>query len=456
MARGQRTLRERGQEALRKNNFEYALKLYLQYLANNPGDVDARKELRAAEMQRRKGKKGSLLEPLLSLPGMVHLAFLKMMRKHETIIRKCERMLASNPLSLALNVTLAQAAEEAGYPDVAIFSYHVALEENSKSEPTLRSLAGAYREVGDVSKAIETYQALLRVKPDDDEARKAVRDLSAEKSMDGWAEKELVETPKEGGEPEAAKEPKSASEVLKKELAASPDDKDVLLRMVGVLMGERKHSEAASALEGFISKHGGDFELKSRLGELRLREYEDEIKRWEEELKKSPANEGAKERLKRVKGKYNALAIEECKRKLEHYPTDMNLAFKLGELYYEAGQTDKATSQFQRSVKSAKLATKSYEMMGLCFIRKRIYELAADQFKKALAASKESSIGETAKRLNYWLGRTYELMDDKKTAREFYLKVYEADIQYRDVGDKMEELGIVHEGDGENLKLEES
>ena len=134
----------------------------------------------------------------------------------------------------------------------------------------------------------------------------------------------------------------------------------------------------------------------------------------------------------------------------------MNLRFRSGELYYEAGQIDRAISQFQRTVKSGRFATKSYEMMGLCFIRKRISDLAPESVRKALAASKESSIGETAKRLNYWLGRTHELMEDKKTAREFYLKVYEIDIEYRDVAKKMEELGVVHEESDSDLRMEES
>jgi len=459
MARARKTLRERGQEALQRNNFEYALKLYWQYLANNPGDVEARQELRAAEIQRLKGKKSSGLAKamgsIMSAPNQIHMGLLKGAHKHEAVIRKCERMLANDPSNMAVNVALAQAAEEAGYPDVAIFSYRVALDGQPDDAATLRLLARAYREVGDVSKGIEVYQALLRVEPGDDEAKKAVRDLSAEVSMGGWTEKEkTASAPEREGESGAGADLGSASEALKKEFASNRDDKGLMLRVVDLLTGEKDYSKAASVLGDFISKHGGDFELKSRLGEVRLRQYESEIKGLEAKLKRAPEDESVKERLKRAKKEHNALALEECRRKLEHYPTDMNLAFRLGELYYGAGQIDKATSQFQRTVKSAKFAVKSYEMMGLCFVRKRIYELAADQFRKALAASKESSRGETAKRLNYWLGRTYELMDDKKTAREFYLKVYEVDIEYRDVSTKMEELGIVH-GESDQ-RMEES
>ena len=86
-------------------------------------------------------------------------------------------------------------------------------------------------------------------------------------------------------------------------------------------------------------------------------------------------------------------------------------------------------------------------MIGLCFVRKRIYDLAAQQFKKALATSRSPEPGETAKRLNYWLGRTYELMNDRKTARSFYAQVYEADINYRDVAEKMETLSAEDTGD---------
>jgi len=460
MARARRTLRERGQEALQKNNFEYALRLYLQYLANNPGDVEARKELRAAEIQRRKGRKASplagMLRGLFSIPSLIHLGLLKMLHKHEAIIRKCEKMLVNNPANLLRNVSLAEAAEQAGYPDVAIFSYRVALEQDPENEAVLRSLARAYREVEDISKAIETYQALLRVAPSDDEAKKAVRDLSAMKSMDGWSERERAEVSKETARPEGPMDLERATEALKEEFASRPEDRNVMLRMVDALTQEKDYSQAISVLKDFITKHGGDFELKSRVGELRLREYDSEISKLEQKLKDSPGNKTVEDRLNQMKRRHGSLAIEECRRKIEHYPTDLNLRFRLGELYYEAGQIDKAISQFQRTVKSGRFAAKSYEMMGLCFIRKRVHELAAEQFKKALATSKDSSIGETAKRLNYWLGRTHELMEDKKIAREFYLKVYEIDIEYRDVAKKMEELGVVHEESDSDLRMEES
>ena len=75
MARARKTLRERGQEALERNNLEYALKLYWQYLANNPGDVEARQELRVAQIQRLKEKKPSALakavRSILSLPNQI-------------------------------------------------------------------------------------------------------------------------------------------------------------------------------------------------------------------------------------------------------------------------------------------------------------------------------------------------------------------------------------------------
>ena len=81
MARARKTLRERGQEALQRNNFQYALKLYWQYLANNPGDVEARQELRAAEIQRLKEKKPSALTKalggILAVPNRILVALMK-------------------------------------------------------------------------------------------------------------------------------------------------------------------------------------------------------------------------------------------------------------------------------------------------------------------------------------------------------------------------------------------
>ncbi len=449
MPRAKLTLRERGQEALRKNNFEYAVRLYLEHLRRNPGDVEAREELRAAEVQQAKSKGrspvGSVFRRFFSLPSLTLIGFLKLFGRHRAIMARCERLLVKNPSDFMLNATLAAAADGAGHAEVAVFSYRLALERDPENAALLRSLARAYRGVEKIAEAIEIYQRLLRVEPSDDEARTAVRDLSAQKSLrEGWS----------GEEEATAARAEKAIESAPEELVGEPEDKETALEAADRLAGRQEYGKAASMLQRFAAKHGEDLDVRTMLGEMKLRQYDVEVAELEQ--KASAGNKDAEEKLKRVRKARNSLAIGECVKKIQRYPTDMGLKLRLGELYYEADQIDKAIPEFQRAVRSGRHAGRAHEMMGLCFVRKRIYDLAAEQFKKALAASRGSEPGETAKRLNYWLGRTYELMNDRKAARSFYARVYEADINYRDVAEKMEALPAEDRGEEADSRTEEN
>ena len=72
--------------------------------------------------------------------------------------------------------------------------------------------------------------------------------------------------------------------------------------------------------------------------------------------------------------------------------------------------TTKRSAQFQLSVKDPSKITSSLNKLGLCFKAKEMYDIAVEQFKKALG--NESTLNAATKDIIYNLGTTYEIMGE--------------------------------------------
>ena len=77
-------------------------------------------------------------------------------------------------------------------------------------------------------------------------------------------------------------------------------------------------------------------------------------------------------------------------------------------------------------------------MLGSCFREKGLFDLAMKQFKSSLEAAGQTR-GQS-KEIIYDLGDVAERMGDKTGALEWFSKIYEIDINYRDVAVKIESL----------------
>jgi Flp pilus assembly protein TadD len=99
---------------------------------------------------------------------------------------------------------------------------------------------------------------------------------------------------------------------------------------------------------------------------------------------------------------------------------------------------DGAMAMFQRTISDPRYRLVANHMLGRCLIAKEMYDRAVSTFNRALEGT--SVMNETVKALYYDLGLTYEKMEDWKNAEHAYGKIYDSDIGYRDVAQKMDSV----------------
>ena len=109
--------------------------------------------------------------------------------------------------------------------------------------------------------------------------------------------------------------------------------------------------------------------------------------------------------------------------------------YDLGVAYKEMGLLDEAISEFQKALRAPNNRVPTYEALGLCFIEKEQYPMAATILGRALhepGMSESHLIG-----VLYLLGRCAQERGQREAAIEYYQRVFVVDIQFQDVSERL-------------------
>jgi tetratricopeptide (TPR) repeat protein len=109
--------------------------------------------------------------------------------------------------------------------------------------------------------------------------------------------------------------------------------------------------------------------------------------------------------------------------------------YDLGVAYKEMGLLDEAISEFQKALRGHLNRVRTYEALGHCFLEKKQLPVAATILQRALSepdARDEQLVG-----VLYLLGYVNEALAKPAEAKSYYERVFGVDIQFRDVGDRL-------------------
>lgn len=154
----------------------------------------------------------------------------------------------------------------------------------------------------------------------------------------------------------------------------------------------------------------------------------------------APVSSGIDSGLADIFEEFRLEAEGESPKAHEDYETHYNMATA----YKEMDLLDEAIREFQiaASLTGSADGTPRYfqccNMLGHCFVQKRMPRAAVLWFKKGLEAPGRNA--EESKALQYELGSAFEEMGDLTRAVAAFTEVYGVDVSYRDVADKVGSL----------------
>lgn len=452
LPRATRELYEKGNAALQKKNFDYALAIYNQVLQNEPGFYQAREALRATQFQK-VGSGGGFLKKLFgnasSSPQLAKAQFALRNNPGEAM-QACEQILNNDPNHTLAHKLLAEAAMNGGFARTAVLSLEIAAKNNPGDVEIARRLAEALSAAGQASRAEAIYSELLKANPNDPDLNQALKNVSAQRTMkEGGYEslqsgtgsyrdilrdkEQAVTLEQEQRTVKTGSEGTSLLDDYKRRLEKSPDDRR-LLRSIAELHEGRQELDAA--LEYYrrlatLDAASTDPAIERAMDELELRKLELAATQL------NPAEENFESRKAELEKQRQELQIEHARRRVARYPNDLQLHFELGVLYFSAGRIGEAIQSFQKAQAHPGRKTQALYYLGRSFAQRGMNDLAVRTLQNAL--KEKPAFDDEKKEIVYALAGVLEKMGKRDEAIEQYKLIYEVDIGYQNVAQKVDE-----------------
>jgi tetratricopeptide (TPR) repeat protein len=178
------------------------------------------------------------------------------------------------------------------------------------------------------------------------------------------------------------------------------------------------------------SDMGSDASLARAISDLVARKIEHQISTLD------PTAPDYAEQLAQLQEEKGNYLLNEARRRVEQFPTDLQLRYELGVLYFEAGKVSEAIQEFQKAQSNPHRRVASMNYLAQSFAKRRMFDLAARTLQNAI---KEKPVFDDEKKeLIYNLGIVLESMGKKEEAVEQLKLIYEMDIGYKDVAAKVD------------------
>ena len=176
----------KGNDALQRDNFDYAIDLYNQILEKEPGLYECRKALRTAQV-RKAGSGRGFFKKMLSNAGsqpLVAKGHMTLSKDPAEALKIAEQILNGDPTNSGGHKLVVEAATALGLPKTAVLSLEILAANSPKDRDVAIKFANALADSGEVGRAEKILADLYRSFPADNELAQALKDLSARKTLD--------------------------------------------------------------------------------------------------------------------------------------------------------------------------------------------------------------------------------------------------------------------------------
>jgi len=445
-----RDMFNRGFSAMERGNLDYAIDMFTACVGMEPSFHRARRFLRAAEIKQFKANDaGQIAHIVTMLSGIQHLVkahILLSTGKPLQAIQAIETLLRKDPMNLSHIKLLTKAAEAANEPEIAIQTLALVLEHHPGNTDILENLGRLYMNTNQSRLGRDCFETLVELKPHDPAALKMLKDAMAIVSMtgDGWEEAAAT-----GGSFRKMMRDEKQAELLEREGKAvkGKDDIEALIaenmsriqrepaninyrRALALLYSKNNMFEQAiTALRDAQTVAGGrDPTIDQAISAVRLQAFDTEIAKLRESGMTTAIESKAKERA--------AFIFNDLQDRIARYPNDLASKHDFGVLLFQNNRINEAIQQFQASQRHAQRHISSIYYLGLCFEAKQQYDMAIEQLQKADAEL--PIMDDQKKAVLYELGQTLGKTGRLAEAMECFKQIYQTDIGYRDVAEKVE------------------
>lgn len=465
----------RAKACLERGDHDYAHDLLTQCIAEDPGSLIYAQTFRAnlAKKYAGSGKKSSMFGSLVTKTGRAAVA--KAAGKGawtEAFTAGCQA-LKKNPVDLPVLRELATGCGELGHIETQLFYLRWALDLDLHDVDTNRLAGGATAKNKQFEQAIACWQRVLKQKPEDEEARRAISRLSVEQTLhEGGYDHEMLKG--EGATPDlpavrvsdlAAKEadgqPRGAApnspDAVAEEPIAPPMSRDELeelledeptnlpsaVQLARILHVEGESPAAIKLLRQTLAvSPDPEAPEQAELEDAQLQIAREHLEATQDHAKATRKPADIKQ-AKQAMALTNQAELEVFAARVKRNPGSVRDQLELGLRLKRAGQHREAIKALQHARGDARREAEVQLHLGECFQHIEQFKLAASSYEiavKASAAGSQHASDETHKLALYRAGVLALGLGDLDRAENRLTELAGLDFGYRDVDDRLDKI----------------
>ena len=441
----------KGNDALSRDNLDYAIDLFNQILKTDPAFYECRKLLRTAQQRKAAQSGGGFFKKAFSSVGsspLVAKAQVALRNNPAEAMAIAEHILSSDSSSSPAHKIIVEAAGTLEMPYTAVYSLEVLAKNLPKDKHVAIQFGQTLAEIGETSRAEQVLMEFSRSMPGDQEVAQALKNVSAKRTLkeggyDALAGgqgsyRDILKDEKEATSLEQEQRVQKTEDVAERLIAEyetrlkTETDNLRLVRQLAELYTQKKEFDKALGYYDRLkaSETGSDAGLDRAIADTISRRFDHQV----EQL--NPFATDHDDQVAKIKAEKLAFQVEECRKRVEKFPTDLAIRFEMGTLYFQAGKIGEAIQEFQKAQGNPHKRIASMNYLAQCFARRKMFDMAARKLQEAI--KEKTVLDEEKKELLYNLGSVFENMEKKEDAIEQFKLIYEVDISYKDVAAKVD------------------
>jgi tetratricopeptide (TPR) repeat protein len=442
----------KGNQALAKGNFDYAIEMYRKAVQLGPDNLSFRQSLRGAEYKKYDDNKSGAKLAGVRLTGTRNtIRKLRGKKEWPAMDQAAEEGLTLNPWDAQLNADVGEACYNLGYSEVAEFSYERAVESDNENKGFLQSLMEINEERGNYKKAIECAKRLTKLEPNNGKLRAQLTGLEAKQVMDRGGYEGAKSTQEvrrnayddyrpatEKYVPDTVAGPGvSLEQDLRRAIRKSPTEKGNYIKLAEHFQKAKDFDKASDVLKEALDATGGDVNIREFFEDNDLANFRHQL-----ELAKAVTaqDEAGQKRILTLKRELLLREIEVYSSRIERYPNDARFKYELGKRYIQTKEYKKAIPLLQQATVDQRRAASCQVLLAKCFLAEKQTKLARGQLERAVEKLNPHDEPETFCEAHYILARLCEDAGDRDDAEHHYGEVLSVNYSYKDARERNEKL----------------
>jgi hypothetical protein len=451
---------ERAQQSVTKGDHDYAHDLLSQCLTDDPLNLIYLQHFLSNLAQKYgNNKRGARFAALKSKSS--RMAFSKAASRgqwREAFAAICEAFKA-NPWEVSTLLDLADAYKQLAHDECQLFVLRWALDASPKEISVNRQAAETLARLGQFDQAISCWRRVELAKPGDEEAAKAISQLSVEKtlkqggynqeSLTGSTElessvRERVSQARGEAASQAERSRAGREQELLQAIDANPAAAANYMELGDAFTAQNRLREAAEIFtRGLAASGGGDLTIRERLEDVHLRRAQQQVAIAERRAEQEKTEEAA-DLARRMVAQANQAELEVFAARAARNPGNTLLQYELGLRCKRAGKFREAIQAFQAARDDARNRAAVQLHLGESFQHIRQFALALSSYEAAIEAADNMQL-ETQKLSLYRAGVLAADLKDLDRAEKHLTRLAAIDFGYRDVADRLDKLAALRD-----------